>query len=145
MNQINGGQKEFARVVADNYSMMEEQLSDCVDKNRQLSVENGILLAEVNMLREAVALSQRETLRLQAVASTFGGQARALQSVFSSIVELAIKNGYEAAEQSAPRAQAAPQRSAQEKAPETPEPAQASGAPPQVDWVASGLAKEKFS
>jgi hypothetical protein len=115
---------------------MERDLSECMDKNHQLAVENGILLAEVNMLRDALTVANKEALRLQAVASTFGGQARALSSVFNSIVELAIKNGYEAAEQAAPKAQAAPQSAARRKAPEAPIAEKASGAPPQVDWIA---------
>jgi hypothetical protein len=106
MNQLNGGHKEFARVVADNYSQMEEQLAEAGTKNHQLSVENGVLLAEVNMLREQLEASQRDARRLQAVASTFGGQARALQAVFTSITELAVKHGIEAAE--APQAHQEP-------------------------------------
>ena len=115
MNQLNG-HKEFAQVVADNYSQMEEQLQDAATKNHHLAVENGVLLAEVNMLREALQKSERETRRLQAVSSTFGGQARALQSVFTSIVELAIKNGYEAAD-----APEAPQKAVQEPYVEPPQ------------------------
>jgi hypothetical protein len=115
---------------------MEEQLQDAAEKNHQLAVENGVLLAEVNMLRDTLAVAQREALRLQAVASTFGGQARALQSVFSSIIELAIKNGYEAAEQVSPRPQPAPQSVVREVVPETPAHQKPSGTPPQVDWVA---------
>lgn len=134
MNQLSGGHKDFARVVADNYSQMEEQLQDCASKNHQLAVENGILLAEVNMLREALALATRESLRLQAVASTFGGQARALQAVFTTIIELAIKNGYEAAEQAPAEAQEAPQRAVPERAPETPAHPRATGEALKVDW-----------
>lgn len=136
MNQLNGGQKEFARVVADNYSMMEEQLAETVTKNHELAVENGVLLAEVNMLREALDKAEREARRLQAVSSTFGGQARALQSVFSSIIELAIKNGYEAAE--APQARQEP---VQEPKPITAHEGHGAsaraGAPPVVDWAAA--------
>ena len=134
MNQLNGGHKEFAQAVADNYSQMEEQLQECASKNHQLAVENGILLAEVNMLREALAVSDRDRLRLQAVASTFGGQARALQAVFTTIIELAIKNGYEAVEQAPAAAQEAPQRAAKEGATETRSPAGVAGEALKVDW-----------
>jgi len=126
----------------ENYTEMEQQLQRYADQNRQLLIENGAMSAEINMLREALETSDRDRLRLQAVASTFGGQARALQSVFGSIVELAIKNGYEAAEQAAPQAQAAPQSAVRERAPETPAPQKASGAPPQVDWVAAARAEQ---
>jgi hypothetical protein len=133
MNQLNG-HKEFARVVADNYSEMEDHLQQAAAENHRLSVENGVLLAECNMLREALALAERERMRLQAVSSTFGGQARALQSVFHSIVELAIKNGYEAAEQAAQQPQAAPQKPEPIDASEIAPQRKSSGAPPVVDW-----------
>lgn len=126
----------------ENYTDMEQQLQSYADQNRQLLIENGIMAAEINMLREQLTISDRDRMRLQAVASTFGGQARALQSVFNSIIELAIKNGHEAAERAPQRAQAAPQSTVSEKAPEAPEPAKASGAPPQVDWVAAARAAE---
>lgn len=135
MNQLSGGQKEFARVVADNYSMMEEQLQEAAAKNHNLLVENGILLAERNMLIEQLNEARREARRLQAVASTFGGQARALQAVFSSITELAVKNGIEAAEQAPAEAQEAPQSAAPEKAPETPAPSATAGEALKVDWA----------
>jgi len=134
MNQLNGGQKEFARVVADNYSMMEDQLQEAATKNHHLLVENGILLAERDMIREQLNDALREVRRLQAVASTFGGQARALQSVFTSITELAIKNGYEAAEQAPAKAQGAAQSAAPERAPEPPVANRAAGEALKVDW-----------
>ena len=130
MTQLNGGQKEFARVVADNYSMMEEQLQEAATKNHNLLVENGILLAERDLLREQLDEALREAKRAQAVASTFGGQARALQSVIGTIIELAIKNGYEAAD--AP--QKPVQRPAETVAPEPPKAAGVSVDPLHVDW-----------
>lgn len=88
------------------------------------------------MLREVLAISERDRVRLQAVASTFGGQARALQAVFGSIIELAIKNGCDAAETAdAPKAA---EKAVQEPYVEPPKdmgvPTEAAVDPLHVDW-----------
>ncbi len=134
----------------DNYTEMEQLLVAANDKNRLLSIQNTALLNEIGMLREAVERSDRDRMRLQAVASTFGGQARALAAIFNDIMALAIKQGIEAADgpkteasptddlkQAGDEAQAIIQRIVQREATREPSSGEASPRAPQAVVVAT--------
>lgn len=86
----------------DNYNDMEADRDRLREAHADLLVANRSLQTEVNLLRETLTQSQKDCRRLQAVASTFGGQARSLSAIFNDIMALAIKHGIEAAQVTAP-------------------------------------------
>ena len=142
MSQLNG-HAEFARVVADNYTEMESQLNDCMDANRQLAVDNSSLVAEVTMLRDALARSDRDRLRQTAIASTLTGQLLAINAVIGDAVRMAAKNGIEAEQAPVEAAEPAHAPNPHDIVQPTMR-AEGYGLPPQVDWVEDGLRKERF-
>lgn len=83
-----------------NYEAMQADNDRLREANNDLLVSNRALQAEVNMLREQLAICERERKRAQAVASTFAGGARAVIAVVNDLNELAIKHGIEAMETS---------------------------------------------
>lgn len=85
-----------------NYGQMERDLHAAQGNVSQLRVENGSLVAEVNMLREALERSESDRIRLQAVSSTLMGQLMAINAVIGDAVKLSIKHGVEAAEEQKP-------------------------------------------
>lgn len=82
----------LVRAVA-NYSEMEEQLAEANRKIVELSIDNGSLTAEVNMLREELARADADRLRLQAVASTLNGELTAIKDVIDGSVRRALEAG----------------------------------------------------
>lgn len=136
----------------DNYADMERDLADCMEKNRDLVVDNGALVAEVNMLREALERADSDRIRLQAVSSTLTGQLLAINAVIGEAMRTAIKNGIEAEDaagkstdldQAGNEAKGILQRVKPQDGGEEPVAPQTSPAPPQaaiaaigvVDWV----------
>lgn len=82
----------------EDYHIMETERDAAVAKVSDLSISNQSLVAEVNMLREQVTRSDKDRMRLQAVASTFAGHARSLAAILNDIMAVSIKNGVEAAD-----------------------------------------------
>lgn len=82
----------------ENYKRMAAEVEKYKVLTMDLRVENGSLVAEVTMLREALERSDADRIRLQAIASTFVGGVRSLNAVAADLYKLAIKNGLEAAD-----------------------------------------------
>lgn len=80
------------------YNILEHERDTAMAQASELRIANGALVAEVNMLREQVRVSDRDRMRLQAVASTFAGHARSLSAILNDILAVSIKNGVEATE-----------------------------------------------
>lgn len=89
-----------------NYRQMESDVARLQAEKTELLVSNRSLQAEVNMLREALERSDTDRIRLQSVASTFMGGIRALNATTLDLVNLAIKNGVEAATAAKPEEKA---------------------------------------
>jgi len=145
---IERAQEDINRAMA-NYRDLEEHCAGLQQEIIDLRVENGALVAEVNMLREALERSENDRVRLQAVSSTLTGQLLGINAVIAEAMRTAIKHGIEATEQREDTLEHAGaesrdvlQRVEPAAAPETaPEPnasprhPQAVGAPlEQVDW-----------
>ena len=82
----------------DDYRAMERARDEARHECTELRIHNGALVAEVQMLREALDRSDTDRVRLQAIASTFVGGVRSLNAVAADLYNLAIKNGVEAEE-----------------------------------------------
>lgn len=80
----------------ENYRQLKIEHARVVQENLDLRVENGALVAEVNMIREAHERAETDRVRLQAIASTFVGGIRGLNAVAADLYSLAIKHGLEA-------------------------------------------------
>lgn len=128
----------------ENYSTMEEQLAESRQKIVELSIDNGSLVAEVNMLREELARADADRIRLQAVASTLNGELTAIKDVIDGSVRRALEAGVHAKPE---LASAEPEKPAQQAAIEAltqlaedrktlpaPSPGNGSAFPPSVDW-----------
>jgi hypothetical protein len=90
----------------ENYKRMAAEVEKYKTLTMDLRVENGSLVAEVTMLREALERSDADRIRLQAIASTFVGGVRSLNAVAADLYRLAIKNGIEAADSAKPEEKA---------------------------------------
>ena len=90
----------------ENYKRMAAEVEKYKTLTMDLRVENGSLVAEVTMLRDALERSDADRIRLQAIASTFVGGVRSLNAVAADLYKLAIKNGLEAAESIEPEKKA---------------------------------------
>jgi chromosome segregation ATPase len=132
-----------------NYRDLEQHCTGLQQEIIDLRVENGSLVAEVNMLREALERSENDRVRLQAVSSTLTGQLLSINAAIAEVMRTAIKHGIEAVEQREDNLDQAGAEArdvlrrvepagASETAPEStpsPRPPQAVGAPlEQVDW-----------
>lgn len=139
--------------AADDYVEMEQRLEECQEKVRTLTIDNGVLLAEVKMLREELARADADRIRLQAVASTLSGELLSINDVIAGAVRRALESGVSAARkaQQAPPAAEKPAQEAAlvelEKLTEAPKalqaPPQAAGTalPGKVDWAQVGQGK----
>jgi hypothetical protein len=77
---------------------MRDRLDDAEDQITELSIANGSLIAEVNMLRGQLQLADADRIRLQATASTLSGELMAIQDVINGSVRRALSAGIEAAQ-----------------------------------------------
>ena len=102
MEEPNPLQKAF-----DDYRAMERARDEARHECTELRIHNGALVAEVQMLREALDRSDTDRVRLQAIASTFVGGVRSLNAVAADLYNLAIKNGVEAEEARRPEVETA--------------------------------------
>lgn len=135
----------------DNYQQMEHERNIAVEHARTLVASNHALLAEANMLREALARADSDRIRLQAISSTLLGRLFSINDVVGGAVKAAIREGIEAShaakaedelDRAGAEAQAIIQRVAPAAGPEVtveppapPAPPQGVGAPiPGVDW-----------
>lgn len=80
----------------ENYRQLKIEHARVQQENLNLRVENGSLVAELGMIREAHDRAETDRVRLQAIASTFVGGIRSLNAVAADLYALAIKNGLEA-------------------------------------------------
>jgi hypothetical protein len=90
----------------ENYKRMAAEVEKYKTLTMDLRVENGSLVAEVTMLREALERSDADRIRLQAVSSTLMGQLRSINAVIADSVKLAIKHGLEAVDEAKPEEKA---------------------------------------
>jgi hypothetical protein len=89
-----------------NYKDMEAERDRLRFDMNELRVRENSLLAEVNMLREALERSDNDRIRLQAVASSLAGGLKAINAVIGDQMASAIKNGVVAVEQARPEEKA---------------------------------------
>ncbi len=91
----------------DNYRELEARLREVEQRNTELQVREGILVAEVNMLREALDRSEDERVQKTAIAATFVAQAKSLNAILADMIRTANANGIEAIENRHPEETAA--------------------------------------
>lgn len=82
----------------ENYRQLKVEHARVQQENLDLRVENGSLIAELGMIREAHDRAETDRVRLQAIASTFVGGIRSLNAVAADLYGLALKNGLDAAD-----------------------------------------------
>jgi predicted nuclease with TOPRIM domain len=82
----------------DDYNEMKAERDRLRHEMNELRIQNGALIAEVNMLRDSLERCDSDRTRLQSVSSTLLGQLMAINAVIADSVRLSIKNGVEAAE-----------------------------------------------
>ena len=80
----------------ENYRQLKAENSRLMQENLELRVENGSMVAEVRMLREALDKSDDDCRRLQATSSSLAGGLKAINAVIADQLRTAIKNGIEA-------------------------------------------------
>jgi hypothetical protein len=70
-----------------------------VKQANDLRVENGSLVAEIHMLRDALERTESDRVRLQAFSSGIMGRLLAINDTIAGAVKFSIKEGVEAAEE----------------------------------------------
>lgn len=80
----------------DNYNEMERALAAAENRAIDLSVQNGALMSEVKMLREAYERADGQRIHLQAVSATLLGRLLSINDVIGGAVRASIKEGIEA-------------------------------------------------
>lgn len=126
------------------YHMMEAELTKAQVELQAAMIQSRGLVAEVEMLREALERSDGDRIRLQAISSTLLGRLLAINDCIAGAVKASIRDGIEAAHEAKPdpeleRAASEVQSILQRVVPMEPAspPASVSAVlgPPQVDWV----------
>ena len=82
----------------ENYRQLKIEYARVLQENLDLRVENGALVAEVNMIRESYREADSDRCKLQAVSSSLAGGLKAIKAVIDDQLRTAIKNGIEAVE-----------------------------------------------
>ncbi len=84
----------------ESYKQLKIEHARVLQENLDLRVENGSLIAEVNMIRESYREADSDRCKLQAVSSSLAGGLKAIKAVIDDQLRTAIKNGIEAVEPS---------------------------------------------
>jgi hypothetical protein len=125
----------------DDYHMMERERDQARHQAMELLTSNNALLAEANMLREALERADADRIRLQAISSTLLGRLLAINDCIGGAVKASIKDGIDAVhaakadnelERDAEEAQAIFQRVTPHQPAETTEEQTAPHEPPQA-------------
>jgi hypothetical protein len=88
------------------YCEMKRERDKAMHDQNEMRVQNGALIAEVNMLRQSLEQSDVDRIRLQSVSSTLLGRLLAINAVIGDAVRDSIRNGIEAVEESRPEEEA---------------------------------------
>jgi hypothetical protein len=86
----------------DDYHDMEGELNRALARAAELTTTNNALLAEANMLREALERADADRIRLQAVSSVLLGRLLSINDVIGGAVRASIKEGIEAEQEARP-------------------------------------------
>lgn len=89
----------------ENYRQLKIEHARVLQENLDLRVENGSLVAEVNMIRESYRQADSDRCKLQAVSSSLAGGLKAIKAVIDDQLRTAIKNGIEAVDPSVQEAE----------------------------------------
>ncbi len=121
------------------YHLMEREKDAAVGQAADLRATNGALVAEVNMLREALERADGDRIRLQAISSTLLGRLLAINDTIAGAVRAAVKDGIDASTPKEPEPALsepaeAPQSAPEPVAPEQPLRVLSTPVPPVADW-----------
>jgi hypothetical protein len=142
------GERNPLQEALDNYHEMEHQRDEAINRADSMNATNAALVTEIGVLRDQLARSDAERIRLNAIGSTLLGRLMGIHDTIAGAVKAAAREGVlpnDGLEQAGAEAQSILQRVELVQPPETPETPKAtqrapqeagavSGSIPSVDW-----------
>jgi hypothetical protein len=118
------GDRNPLQEALDNYHEMENQRDEAINRADSMNATNAALVTEIGVLRDQLARSDAERIRLNAVGSTLLGRLMAIHDTIAGAVKAAAREGVlpnDGLEQAGAEAQSILQRVQTVQPPETPE------------------------